>query len=70
MNYTNIILIKLWRDIMNNKSIKLMLLGISLMIAGIGISSSGILADYTFFNTLFFVNLGFIISLVGFFKKD
>lgn len=55
---------------MNNKSIKLMLLGISLMIAGIGISSSGILADYTFFNTLFFVNLGFIISLVGFFKKD
>jgi hypothetical protein len=55
---------------MSNKSSKLMGLGISLMLAGIYIKIEEGLEQYTYGNELFIVLIGFIISLIGFIKKD
>lgn len=55
---------------MTNKSIKLMLLGISIMLAGIYIHIEPGLSQNLYGNEFFIVLLGFLVSLVGFFKED
>lgn len=55
---------------MSNKSAKLMGLGISLMLAGIYIKVEEGLAQYMYGNEFYIVLVGFIISLIGFIRKD
>lgn len=55
---------------MSNKSLKLMILGISLILVGIYINLEPGLNQYTYGNEFFIVLLGFLTSIVGFIKKD
>lgn len=55
---------------MSNKSLKLMGLGISVMLAGIYIHIEPGLSQNLHGNEFFIVLIGFIISLIGFISKD
>lgn len=55
---------------MNSKSQKFMGLGVSIMLAGIYIHIEPGLSQNLYGNEFFIVLIGFIISLVGFFRND
>lgn len=57
-------------DNMSNKALKLMGLGILLMLAGIYIKVEEGLEQYTHGSEFYIVLLGFIISIIGFIRKD